>query len=101
MDLKLSTIERQLEECIKAKDTYSNFMYSNLNAIEIASYALSAILNIVEAIKDTWEKGMDSLKANFDDFMKMISAQGSKIDNFLQHNFLREIFFFGHSNLCH
>ena len=72
--LKLSTIERQLEECIKSKDTYSNFIYSDLNAIEIASYALCAIPINVKAVKDTWEKGMDNLKENFDDCMKMILA---------------------------
>lgn len=33
--LKISMVEKQLEECVKAKDTYSNFLYSDLNAVEI------------------------------------------------------------------
>ena len=72
--LKLSTIERQLEECVKAKDTYSNFMYFDLNAIEITSYALYAMLTTTKVTKDTWEKGMNSLKENFDDCMKIIAT---------------------------
>ena len=63
-----------MEQCVKTKDTYSNFLYLDLNVIEIASYALCAILDNVEVVKDTWEKGMDYIKENFDDYMKMIST---------------------------
>ena len=72
--LKLSVNERKLEECVKAKDLYSNFIYLDLNVVEIASYALCAILTTTEVVKDTWQKVMDSLKENFDDCMKMIST---------------------------
>lgn len=72
--LKLSSIERQLEEFVKTKDTYSNFVYSDLNAIEIASYALCAMLTTTKVDKETWEKCKDILKENFDDCMKTILA---------------------------
>ena len=72
--LKLSFIEKQLEDCFKAKDTYSNFLYSYINAVEIASYALCAILTLAESTKETWTKGMDRVKFIFHDCMKIISA---------------------------
>lgn len=72
--MKISAVERQLDECVKAKDTYSKFMFSDLNAVEIASYALCAILTTSEAVKDHWEKGMNTLKVNFDDGLKFLSS---------------------------
>ena len=33
ISLRISSIERQFEECAKEKDTYANITYSNLNAI--------------------------------------------------------------------
>ena len=63
-----------MEECVKAKDTYSNFLYSNLNVVEIASIYLCTFLTSTESTKETWTKGMDSLKENFDDCMKILSA---------------------------
>ena len=33
ISLRISSIERQFEECVKEKDTYANFTYSDLNAI--------------------------------------------------------------------
>jgi hypothetical protein len=72
--LKIAIVEKQLDECVKAKDTYSNFVYSDLSNVEIASYALCTILTTSEAIKDQWEKDMENLKTNFDDCMKFISA---------------------------
>ena len=74
ISLRTTIIERQLEECVKAKDTYSNFLYSNLNAVEIASNALCAILTSTKTTKDTWVKGLNSLKASFDNYMKMLST---------------------------
>lgn len=52
--LKIYVIEKQLEECVKANDTYSNFLYFDLNPIEITLYALCAILNSTKLAKDTW-----------------------------------------------
>ena len=72
--LKVSFVEKQLEECVKAKDTYSNFLYLDLDVVEISSYSLYAILISVESTKETWTKVMDSMKENFDDCMKIISA---------------------------
>lgn len=72
--MKISTGERQLEECVKVKDTYANFTYSILNAVEIASYALCEIITTIKEKKDTWEKGMKNLKENFDDCMKILIA---------------------------
>ena len=72
--LKLSFVEKKLEECVKAKEINSNFLCSDLNAVEIASYALCAILTSTESTKETWTKGMDILKANIYDCMKIISA---------------------------
>jgi hypothetical protein len=72
--LKIATVEKQLDECVKAKDTYSNFVYSDLSSVEIASYALCAILTTLEVVKDRWEKDMENLKIFFDDCMKFISA---------------------------
>ena len=67
-------VEKQLEECVKAKDTYSNLLYLDLNVVEIASYALCAILTSTKIAKDTWVKGLSSLKASFDNCMKMLST---------------------------
>ena len=63
-----------MEEYVKAKDTYANFTYSDINAVEIASYALCAIIITNEAKKDTWEKDMDSLKTMFDDCMEILTT---------------------------
>lgn len=59
--LKISSVKRQFEECVKAMATYSNFLYFDLNAGEIASYALCAILTSIKTTKDTWIKGLTSL----------------------------------------
>lgn len=53
---------------------YKNFLYLDINVVEIASYALCAILTSFESTKETWTKGMDSFKTIFDDCMKIISA---------------------------
>ena len=74
ISLKLSFVEKQLEECVKAKEAYTNFLYSDINAIEIESYALCAILSSAKSTKETWTKGMDSLKTIFEDCMKIILA---------------------------
>lgn len=63
-----------MEERVKIKDTYSNFIYFDLNVVEITSYALYAILTTTKVGKETWEKGIDILKENFDDRMRMISS---------------------------
>ena len=72
--LKLPFLEKQLEEFVKVKAIYSNFLYSDINAVEIASYDLCAIFTSVESTKETWTKDMDILKTNFDDYMKIIST---------------------------
>ena len=54
-------------------DTYSNFLYSDLNEVEIASYALSSIITSTKSTKETWTKGMNNLKENFDDCMNILS----------------------------
>ena len=55
-------------------DTCSNFLYLDLNAVDTASYVLCAILTLAESTKETWTKGMDSLKEKFDDYMNIIST---------------------------
>ena len=72
--LKLPFIEKQLEECVKAKDKYTNFLYSDINAVKIESYALCAILISDESSKVILTKGMEILKTIFDDWMKIILA---------------------------
>jgi hypothetical protein len=74
ISLKISSVERDLEECVKAKDTYANFTCSNLNVVKIASYTLCTIVTTVEVEKDTWDKGMNILKENFYDCMKILAA---------------------------
>ena len=74
ISLKLSFFEKKLEECVKVKDTYTNFLYLYINVVEIASYALCVILSSTKSMKETWKKGMDSLKTIFDGCMKINSA---------------------------
>lgn len=71
---KISAVERQLDECTKAKDTYSKFMFFDLNVVEIASYALCENLSTFKEVKDNWEKGMNTLNVNFDDCIKLLPA---------------------------
>ena len=72
--LNISAIERKLEESVKSKDTYANFTYSYLYIVEIASYALCAMLTTTKVENDIWEKGMNSLKENIDDCMNILRA---------------------------
>lgn len=46
--VRISAIERQLDECLKAKTSYATFSYSDLKAIEIACYALCEIIAILK-----------------------------------------------------
>ena len=71
--LKINTLEQQVEECLKANTSFDKFVYSDLNAVEIASYGLCALLSILEGVKDTWEKNLKSLKMSFDDRIIFLS----------------------------
>ena len=47
LSVKLSTVEFQLQECLLAKIYFHNFIYSNLNVVEISSYGLCDLLDIL------------------------------------------------------
>ena len=45
---------KKLEECLGAKASYEKFSYIDLNAVEVASSGLHALLNTAEVVRDTW-----------------------------------------------
>lgn len=61
-------LENQLEECLVEKSSYDKFVETNLNAIELATYALCALINVYDAPKESWKKHFAQLKTNFSDF---------------------------------
>lgn len=48
ISINLSTIEGKLEECLSTKTSFQKFSYENLQACEIASYGLCALLSVVD-----------------------------------------------------
>ena len=52
LSMKLSMVECQLEECLSLKTFFDSFVYSDLNAMEIACYGLRNVLNILEGVKE-------------------------------------------------
>ena len=74
MSLKITTLEQQVEECLKAKISFEKFVYLDLNVVEIVAYGLCTLLSISEGVRDSWEKNFKSLKTSFDDFMAFLST---------------------------
>ena len=64
VSINISIVESQLEECLTSKTSYEKFHYANLQACEIASYGLCALLSVSDAIKKSWEKEIER-KGNF------------------------------------
>ena len=71
--MKIDHVQRNLKECTDAKESLARFVYFNLNAIEVASYGLYALINISKAVKDTWKIELTILKKNVTEFMKLIN----------------------------
>lgn len=65
LSLKISTHKQQVEECLKAKTPFDNFSYSDMNAVDLTSYGLFSLLNVLEGVKDSWEKNFKILKEIF------------------------------------
>lgn len=57
---KIVILQRQLEECLTVKNSYYKFTYTNLSIVEVASYALFALISISDTIKGKW-KDLDML----------------------------------------
>ena len=49
---QVTLLENQLEECLSAKSSYENFVATDLNVEELATYALHALINISDALKE-------------------------------------------------
>ena len=62
---QITLIQNQLEECIVARKSYDKFIYADLNAAELASYALCALISVLDAMKDSWKKHLAWLKNDF------------------------------------
>ena len=64
---KVVILQRKLEECLSTKNSYNEFSYSDLSTVEVASYALCALINILDIVKGNWKKEFDKLKIDFVD----------------------------------
>lgn len=74
LSLKISTLEQKVGEFLKAKTSFDKKNYSDLNAVEIASYRLGTLLSISEGFKDTWEKDFKSKKTSFENYISYLST---------------------------
>ena len=50
---QVSLIQNQLAECIAAKPSYDKFVFTHLNKIELASYALCMLISTSKKMKDS------------------------------------------------
>ena len=71
---KISILQRQLEECLVAKASYDKFSYTNLSAMEVASYALFFLIYIFNTIKKNCKKEVERLKLVYVDYFSEISS---------------------------
>ena len=53
---QITIIKIQLEECITTKTSYDKFMFTDLNVVELASYALCVLISVSDALKNSWKK---------------------------------------------
>lgn len=68
---KISILQRKLEECLATKTSYDKFSYTHLSMVEVASYALISIYDIV---KENWKKEVERLKIVYVDCFSRISS---------------------------
>ena len=52
----VTLLENQLGEILAAKSSYENFVAIDLNAIELATYSLCALISVSNALKEHWKK---------------------------------------------
>ena len=64
----ISILQRQLEECLATKASYDKFLFLDLNAVEMESYALGALISISNAMRDTWKKHLAQVKIDLTNF---------------------------------
>ena len=62
---QITLLENQLEECLSAKSSYDKFVSTELNTTKLVAYALCALINVSDALKDSWKEHFDQLKTNF------------------------------------
>ena len=53
---QVTFLENQLEECLSVKSSYDNFVATNLNVVELATYALCALIGVFDALKESCKK---------------------------------------------
>ena len=64
---KVVILQRQLEECLLAKNSYDKFSYTDLSVVEVASYALCTLISISDVVRDNLKKDFDKMKHDFVD----------------------------------
>ena len=62
---KVVILQRKLEECLSTNNSYDKFTYTDLSAVEVASYALFTLISISDIVKDNWKEDFDRLKIAF------------------------------------
>ena len=69
---KFIIFQRQLNEFLATKASYDKFSYTDLNIVEVASYALCKLINILDIVKENWKKELERIKLGFIDYISRI-----------------------------
>ena len=64
---QITLLENQIEECSIAKASYDKFFVIDIRAAKVASYALCALINLSDVVKDSWQKHLAQWKIDFGD----------------------------------
>lgn len=74
MSLKISILQRKLEEYLATKTSYDNFSYTDLRAIKVASCELCTLVNVFDTVKEKWKKEVERLKLVYVDCFSTLSS---------------------------
>ena len=64
---QIVVLQNQLEECCTPKASFNKLVFIDLNVVELVSYALCALLSVLDVVKDKWKKNLEHLKVDFSD----------------------------------
>ena len=62
---------------LEEKSFNEKFSYSGLNAPKLVAYELCKVINVVEAVKNSWDEEFNNLKTKFSDYVNFLGNQSA------------------------
>lgn len=69
---KIGIMKKELELLETTQQSYALFRPTDLEAEEIAAYALCSGIQVAESLKKTWDTDFQALKINFADILRLV-----------------------------